>query len=58
MVVVGSFSEFLSVLSLQELSDLRVSSRLSPAELEMVVAEIAERWREVRLSWSLADWRA
>lgn len=57
MVVVGSFAEALSVLSLQELQELRVSP-LSASELEMVVAEIAARWREVRVSLSLYDWRA
>lgn len=59
VMVVGSFAEFLSFLSLQELSELRVSSSLSSSELEMVVAEIAERWREVCLSVSsVSSWRS
>jgi len=59
MVVVGSFAEALSVLSLQELQELRVSSSLSSSERSLVLSEIAARWREVCLSVSsLSDWRA
>lgn len=58
-MVVSSFSEFLSVLSLQELQELRVSSSLSSSERSLVLSEIAERWREVVVSVSsLSDWRA
>jgi len=59
VMVVSSFSELVSLLSLQELQELRVSSSLSSSERSLVLSEIAERWREVCLSVSsLSDWRA